>query len=175
MLLVEMLHMKRRSFLAGFGSLAITKAWAGSAGKKLRIGQIGTTGAHASGKMAAMRKLDTLWDVVGIVEPDRARLQGGPGYRTYQGLPVLTEDELLGLADLQAVAVETLIGDATATAMRVIRAGKHVHLEKPGGFSHKEFKAMRLEAERRNVVVQMGYMLRYNPAFQLLYQAVRER
>ena len=33
---------------------------------------------------------------------------------------------------------------------------------------------MRLEAEKRGLTVQMGYMLRYNPAFELLFQAVRE-
>lgn len=88
---------------------------------------------------------------------------------------MLTEAELLGVPDLKAIAVETQIADAAATALRVIRAGKHVHLEKPGGFGHEEFKAMRLEAERRGTIVQMGYMLRYNPAFQLLYQAVREQ
>jgi predicted dehydrogenase len=33
---------------------------------------------------------------------------------------------------------------------------------------------MRLEAERRRLTVQMGYMLRYNPAFELLFRAHRE-
>jgi predicted dehydrogenase len=33
---------------------------------------------------------------------------------------------------------------------------------------------MRWEAEERGLTVQMGYMLRYNPAFQLLFQAHRE-
>jgi predicted dehydrogenase len=33
---------------------------------------------------------------------------------------------------------------------------------------------MRMEAEKRGLTVQMGYMLRYNPAFTLLFQAVRE-
>jgi predicted dehydrogenase len=59
-------------------------------------------------------------------------------------------------------------------ARRCIEAGKHVHLDKPGALKHDEFKAMRLEAEKRGLTVQMGYMLRYNPAFELLFQAVRE-
>lgn len=142
---------------------------------RLSIGQIGTTGAHASGKMLAMRSLKDMWDVAGIVETEAHLLQSPATARARQGLRVLTEEELLGLPEVKAVAVETRISDATATALRVLRAGKHVHLEKPGGFSHADFKAMRLEAERRGLIVQMGYMLRYNPAFQLLYQAVREK
>jgi predicted dehydrogenase len=59
-------------------------------------------------------------------------------------------------------------------ARRCIEAGKHVHLDKPGALKHDEFKSMRLEAEKRGLTVQMGYMLRYNPAFELLFQAVRE-
>jgi predicted dehydrogenase len=49
-----------------------------------------------------------------------------------------------------------------------------VHLDKPGALKHDDFKSMRLEAEKRGLTVQMGYMLRYNPAFELLFQAVRE-
>ena len=64
--------------------------------------------------------------------------------------------------------------ESCATALRCIQAGKHVHLDKPGALKHAEFKAMRLEAEKRGLTVQMGYMLRYNPAFELLFQAVRE-
>jgi predicted dehydrogenase len=33
---------------------------------------------------------------------------------------------------------------------------------------------MRLAAEQKGLTVQMGYMLRYNPAFELLFQAVRD-
>jgi predicted dehydrogenase len=49
-----------------------------------------------------------------------------------------------------------------------------VHLDKPGALKHDDFKSMRLEAEKRGLTVQMGYMLRYNPAFELLFHAVNE-
>ena len=167
--------MKRRTFIAGCGTVVIGSALAGADSARFRIGQIGTTGAHASGKMMAMRSLKDRWEVAGIVEPEAHLLQRPETARAWQGLRVLTEEELLGLPDVQAVAVETRIGDATSTALRALRAGKHVHLEKPGGSSHADYKAMRLEAERRNLIVQMGYMLRYNPAFELLYRAAREK
>lgn len=151
--------MKRRSFLLACG----TAAFAADNGSKLRIGQIGTEHAHASGKMAAMRSLTDLWEVVGV-----AATKG------YDGVKTMTVEELLATPDLKAVAVETRVEDSCATALRCIEAGKHVHLDKPGALNHDEFKAMRLEAEKRGLTVQMGYMLRYNPAFELLFQAVRE-
>ncbi|MBE2282824.1 MAG: Gfo/Idh/MocA family oxidoreductase [Prosthecobacter sp.] len=152
--------MKRRTFLLACGSTA----FAASAPSRLRIGQIGTEHAHAAGKMAAMRSLTDLWEVVGVAAKDKA----------YDGVPLLTEEQLLGTPGLKAVAVETRVEDSCATALRCIQAGKHVHLDKPGALKHDEFKSMRIEAEKRGLTVQMGYMLRYNPAFELLFQAVRE-
>ena len=151
--------MKRRTFILACGSTA----FAASAPSRLRIGQIGTEHAHAAGKMAAMRSLTDLWEVVGV-----AAAKG------YDGVKTMTVEELLNTPDLKAVAVETRVEDSCAMAMRCIQDGKHVHLDKPGALNHDEFKAMRLEAEKRGLTVQMGYMLRYNPAFELLFQAVRE-
>ncbi|WP_395738343.1 Gfo/Idh/MocA family protein [Prosthecobacter sp.] len=152
--------MKRRAFILACGSTAFASAAGG--GGRLKIGQIGTEHAHAAGKMEAMRSLTELWEVVGVVAE-----------KGYEGVPLLTEEKLLGTPDLKAVAVETRMTDSCATALRCIQAGKHVHLDKPGALKHAEFKAMRLEAEKRGLTVQMGYMLRYNPAFELLFQAVR--
>ncbi|MBL9130290.1 MAG: Gfo/Idh/MocA family oxidoreductase [Verrucomicrobiaceae bacterium] len=151
--------MKRRSFLLASASAA----FAASPPPRLRIGQIGTEHAHAAGKMTAIRSLSDVWDVVGVTGP-----------KGYDGVKSMTLDELLATPDLNAVAVETTIEASCGMARRCIEAGKHVHLDKPGALDHDEFKSMRLEAERRGLAVQMGYMLRYNPAFELLVQAVRE-
>jgi len=124
--------------------------------------------------MAALRALPELWSVVGMVEPDAERRDKKQISDAYNGIPLLTETDLLSRPDLKAIAVETRIEDSCATAARCIQAGKHVHLDKPGALHHAEFKAMRLAAEMRGLTVQMGYMLRYNPAFELLFKAVRE-
>jgi predicted dehydrogenase len=151
--------MKRRSFLLACGSTA----FAASGSPTLRIGQIGTEHAHAAGKMTAMRSLTELWEVVGVTGP-----------KGYEGVKSMAVEELLAVPDLKAIAVETTIEASCEMARRCIKAGKHVHLDKPGALKHDEFKSMRLEAEKRGLTVQMGYMLRYNPAFELLFQAVHE-
>lgn len=164
--------MTRRHFLTTTAALAAAQSQAAT--PRLKIGQIGTSHAHAGGKMASMRGLSHLWEVVGIVEADEARRRSAADSPTYRGLPTLTEAELLGHAEVKAVAVETDIADSCATALRCLQAGKNIHLDKPGALGHDEFKAMRLEAEARGLTVQMGYMLRYNPAFELLFRAVRD-
>jgi len=152
--------MNRRSFLS---IACASTAWAQAAPDRLRIGQIGTEHAHAAGKMAAMRSLHEIWEVVGVTGP-----------KGYEGVKSMTVEELLAVPGLMAVAVETSLEASCSMALRCIEAGKHVHLDKPGAVDHAEFKTMRSLAEQKGLTVQMGYMLRYNPAFELLFQAVRE-
>lgn len=124
--------------------------------------------------MSALRSLSDLFEVVGLVEPDPERRKSAEKSAIYAGLSILTEEELLSMPNLAAVAVETDIAQSAATALRCLRAGKHVHLDKPGALDHDSFKKMRTEAQERGLTVQMGYMLRYNPAFEFLFRAVRE-
>jgi predicted dehydrogenase len=164
--------MTRRHFITTTAAFAAAQSQAAT--PRLKIGQIGTSHAHASGKMVSLRGLPDLWEVIGFVEADEARRHSAAETPTYRGLPSLSEAELLGNADVKAVAVETDIADSCVTALRCLQAGKHIHLDKPGALGHDEFKAMRLVAEQRGLTVQMGYMLRYNPTFELLFRTVRE-
>jgi len=168
--------MTRRHLLsaasASTAALALPAALRAQTGAPLVAGQIGTGHAHASGKMLAMRNLPKLWTVAGLAVP--AAEAGSAGHAAYEGVPRLDEAELLALPDLQMVAVETLIEDSCTTAERCLAAGKHVHLDKPGALELDDFKRMRLAAEAGGLTVQMGYMLRYNPAFELLFRAVEE-
>ena len=171
--------MRRRTFLrhaagAAAGLAAATgRSAAADARPRIRIGQIGTGHSHAAGKMEAIRALPDLYEVAGVAEPDAALRAAAAKSPAYSGLRWLDEAALLAAADVPVVAVETRMRDACAAAARAVRAGKHVHLDKPGGFDHDEFRAMRLDAERRGLTVQMGYMLRYNPAFELVFRAAR--
>lgn len=165
-----MLH--RRLFLGSLLASAAAPLFAQSAAsssptERLRIGQLGSQHAHASGKLdAVLRNPD--FEVIGISGAEAAKAP------VYAGVPKMDESTLLAHPGLHAVLVETAVDTSCATALRALRAGKHVHLDKPGALDHAEFAAMRREAEQRALTVQMGYMLRYNPAFQLLFQAHRE-
>jgi predicted dehydrogenase len=164
----------RRNFLGttALASLAATRSRGENAGK-IRIGQIGTAHAHAAGKMETLRKSPD-FEVVGVVESDPSRRAAAEKSPTYADLKWMTQEELLNTPGLQAVAVETAVKDLVPTGAHCLAAGKHIHLDKPGGESLPAFKALLDDATRRKLTVQMGYMFRYNPAFQLCFQLVRE-
>lgn len=164
----------RREFLRTTAAASLAPFIArGAERPRIRIGQIGTAHAHAGGKMDTLRASED-FEVVGVVEPDAGRRASLENSKTYAGLTWMSEEQLLRAPGLQAVAVETGVKDLVATGARCIAAGKHIHLDKPAGERLSPFKALLDEATRRKLTVQMGYMLRYNAAFQLLFQLGRE-
>lgn len=163
---------KRREWIAtGIASTAATLV-AQDSDKRIVAGQFGTEHPHASGKMDAMRSLKDLYEVVGVVEPDDARWESVKG--KYEGVPRLSEEELFAVKGLQVVAVETDIPDLIETAKKCVSRGLHIHLDKPAGTSLPKFKELHDVAAANQAVIQMGYMLRYNPAFQFLFKALKE-
>lgn len=139
---------------------------------KIRIGQIGAKHAHASGKFGTIRKLTDLYDVVGIVEPDEDHRNRVANQPAYQGTTWITEEQLFNTPGLQAVAVETEVADLVPTALRCIRAGCHIHLDKPAGPSLSACRDLHAAADKAGLTIQMGYMFRYNPGFEFLFRAV---
>ena len=85
----------------------------------------------------------------------------------------MTEEELFNTKDLEAVAVETDGPDLVPTALRCAQRGLHMHLDKPGGESLSDFKALLDTCERRGLAIQLGYMYRNNPAINFCREAVR--
>jgi predicted dehydrogenase len=182
---VSRIILGRRTFLRTAGQLAATElvaarlvSSAGAQGSsvpgKIKIGQIGTAHAHASGKMAALKKLRDDYEIVAVVEPDPDRQRRAKDQGAYRGLAWMTEEQLLNTPGLRAVAVETEVAELVPTALRCAAAGMHVHLDKPAGTSLAAFQRLLDEAGRRGRTVQMGYMFRHNPAFRFCFQAVRE-
>ncbi len=109
-----------------------------------------------------------------MVEPDPKWRRKREKEKAYKELTWLTEEELFAVKGLKAVAVETDVPDLTATALRCVKAGFHVHVDKPGDESYTSFSTMLDEAGKRGLAVQMAYMFRGNPAMQFCFKAVHE-
>ena len=173
-----MTHLTRRQFTvattAAVASLATSvHAAPSSDGSKIKIGQIGTSHAHASGKMDAMRSLSDTYEVVGLADVDIDLAKKATQRKTYQGLKVMSIEELLATPGLQAVAVETEVRKLVPTARQCIDAGMHIHLDKPAGESLSAFRELCAAADAKKLTIQMGYMLRYNPAFEMLFRVAQ--
>jgi predicted dehydrogenase len=158
----------RRTFLAAtaasFAAAALADPLAAQPQKpRIKIGQIGVGHAHAS-KLAVYRQ-SADYEVVGIVEPDAELRQAAESRAAFKDLPWMTEEQLLNVPGLAAVLVETRVRDLLDKAEACISAGKHIHLDKPAGQSLPQFKRLLASAEKQKLLVQMGYMFRYNPGF----------
>lgn len=169
--------LSRRDVLVSAAGLAVwsaTAVRAASAEKpRIRVGQIGTSHAHAS-KISVYRASPD-YEVVGIVEPDDARWERCREQPAYRGLPRLTEEQLFNTSGLQAVLVETAVGDLVPTGLRCINAGYHIHLDKPAGPALAPFAGLLEAATAKHRIVQLGYMLRFSPATILLHKLMQER
>lgn len=130
--------------------------------KKIRLGQIGIGHNHAGAKMEAARKFPDLFEIVGYAEENTQWVQRRGGEAAYAGVPRLSLQEVLQHSD--AVLVESDVWDLTRYAKMCVDAGKHIHMDKPASGTLAEYKEVLDTAQRKGLVVQLGYMYRYNPA-----------
>ena len=167
--------MDRRGFLkmSALTSAGLAASNTGAAGAPIRCGFLGINHAHA---LDALKVVQTLpeYELVGVCEPDAAVREAYAKRRQLEDVPWLSQDGLLGDESVQMIAVESDVPRLLEFARAAIDAGKHIHLDKPAGTSLPEFESLLKEAERRELLVQMGYMFRYNPGFDLIRQAVSE-
>lgn len=140
---------------------------------RIKIGQIGVGHAHAAGKMAVYRQSPD-YEVVGVVELNDELRNAAASQPEYRDLTWMSEEQLLNTPGLAAVAVETRVRDLLATAERCVKAGKHVHIDKPAGESLPQFQRILDDAMRQHLAVQLGYMYRYSPAVLLMRDALRK-
>ena len=163
--------MQRREFLTQIGTTAAILGTAGQAiaepeKPRIKIGQIGVGHGHAT-KLAGYRR-SADYEVVGIVEPDEALRKRAESEPAFRDLKWMTREELLNVPGLQAVLVETRVRDLLDNAEACVAAGKHVSIDKPAGESLPQFRRILESATKQKLLVQMGYMYRYNPAVVML-------
>jgi len=165
--------MERRKFLqyAGAGSLASLAAQ--GAPKVVRAGILGTQHSHTTGKLQAMKDSPD-YDVAGICENDPAARERAQKDPRFQGLRWMSEEQLLADPSTHLIVVECSVWEALPWGKKVIAAGKHLHLEKPPGNEWEPFKALVEEARRKNLLLQTGYVWRWNEGIMAAIEAARK-
>ena len=140
--------------------------------RKIRIGQIGIGHNHGDGKMDAFRKFPERFEVVGFSEDNPSWLERRGNLPCYSGLQRMPVEKLLD--ECEAIIVETEVPNLTKTAAMCVERGKHIHMDKPASGTLEEFKHVLDTAKAKNLVMQMGYMYRYNPAVLKTIELIRE-
>ena len=138
----------------------------------IKIGQIGIGHNHGEAKMKAVRKFPELFEVVGFAEDNEEWIKKRGNLECYKGLKRYSVDELIAKCD--ALLIETDVWDLTEIAQKCVDAGKHVHIDKPGSGTLEEYKKMLDTAKEKNLIVQLAYMYRYNPAIQKTFELIKE-
>ncbi len=165
--------MNRRAILAiSLSALPAAVLKGATKPQKLKYVQIGTGHPHASKFTQYVNSDD--WDVIGIVEENPELRSQAEKNKTYQNARFLTLEEGLNTPGLKTVGIETPIRDLLRYAEIAINANLHIHLDKPAGADLQLYKRILAKADQKKLVIQMGYMFRYNPAVQLLHKILKE-
>ncbi len=134
----------------------------------MRIGVVGGGLIAQVAHLPALRALDALYELVALAEPDAgvreavARRYGIPSHADHR--------ELLEARDLDALLVCSPNGTHARVTLDALDAGLHVLVEKPLCLSPRDADAILARARTRERVVQVGYMKRYDPAYELLLE-----
>lgn len=141
--------MQRRDFIsstaaATAAALTAPRALrAAAAPARIPLGFLGATYSHGAPKIElAMKSPD--WDFVGVCDPTPA----GREICVKLGATMISQEELFARA--KVVAVESEIRDHAAHALLALRAGKHVHLEKPCAATLADARAVIALAREKN-------------------------
>jgi len=133
----------------------------------IRVGVVGlgSFGSHHARHYAALKGAQ----LVAVADADFSRASaaaekyGAAAYRDHRGL--------IGVVDAASVTVPT--GEHHAVARDLIDAGIHVLVEKPLAADRAQAADLVAHAERTGVVLQVGHIERFSPAFRALAERVR--
>lgn len=157
--------MNRRMFLAlsaGAAANAMQKPPVG-------LGFLGLSHSHAKGKLEVVRSSPD-FRIVGICESDP---QIQDAIRT-QDIALLSREALLKHPDIQVIAVESPVRDHASDGLAVLQGGRHLHLEKAPSDKMDPFRKLVDTAQSKNLLLQVGYMWRYNPGVVKALEAAKQ-
>ena len=158
--------MHRRSFLAA--GLAAPLASRAAGAVAVRIAFLGASHSHGGGKIRVCQSSPE-FEIAGLWDEDpkvRAEYKG-------QGIPIVRPKAMLEDEAVDVIAVEGPVADHAREGLRVVRAGKHLHLEKPPALDVESLRDILNVARSRGLVVQQGYMWRYHPGINRILEAAR--
>lgn len=164
--------MNRRQFLTTTASATALVAapsplHAAESSRRIPIGFLGATYSHGPDKIK-LAQTSPDWEFVGVCDA----IPAGRETCAKLGAKLVSQDELFQRA--RVIAVESDIRDHAAHAMQALRAGKHVHLEKPPATNLADLQAIIALARQKQLLLQTGFMWRYHPGFRAIFEAARE-
>ena len=132
--------------------------------RKIKIAFIGTNYySHAVPVWKKLVKNSDVFEIAGYVLPENERMKYPEKMKYFEGYTELTLEKVLSDPTIEAVIIETDEIYLTKYAIMAASAGKHIHMEKPGGQDAKQFEKLVNIVKEKGVIWHLGYMYRYNP------------
>ena len=138
----------------------------------LRLGIIGCGEVSQCIHLPTLRELPQLFEVVALCDVSRAVLDVIAG-QWIGAARFMHHRELLADAHIDAVLIANHSVDHAGTALDAIAAGKHILIEKPMCINLREADLLQAAEAGSGLVVQVGFMRRYAPAFTEAVERVR--
>jgi predicted dehydrogenase len=136
---------------------------------KVAVLGVGSLGQHHAKHYAALAR-EGVVDFVGLYDADAARAKTiGAKYK----VPVLASVEA-AIASAEAVNVVTPTVTHFDLASQLLRAGRHVLVEKPMTDTTAQAAELIRLARENKCVLQVGHIERFNPVFDYLQKVARE-
>ena len=143
--------------------------------KKIKIAHIGLNlFSHSTEIWDSITKQSDLFEVVGYVLPENEKERIPQKYEKLSGFKQLSLEEVLNNPEIEAVTIETDEIYLTKYALMAAKAGKHIHMEKPGGTNLSDFEELVSIMRKSGKVFHVGYMYRYNPYIHDLIERVKK-
>ena len=141
--------------------------------QKIRIAQIGTSGySHGSSIFMSLCKQSDIFEIVGYALPEGEREKFPSEVKCFDPYREMTVEEILSDPTIEAVTVETEEIYLLKYAKMVAKAGKHLHMEKPGSPSYADFRELVSILKEKGLAFTVGYMYRFNPKVKEIFARV---
>lgn len=89
--------------------------------------------------------------------------------------PYARTEKMLKVEGIEAVSICTWSTNLAKEAMKAIKAGKHIIIEKPMATNVKHAKMLLGTAEKENVHLTVGFLMRFIPGIQYIKKAVENK
>ena len=134
---------------------------------RLRVGVVGGGLVAQAEHLPYLSQFGDRFELAGLVEPSETVRDA---LAARYGIPATHADyrALLDAGRLDAVVICSPAGTHAEVALAALEAGLHVFVEKPMCITLADADAIVAARDRAGKVVQVGYMKRFDPAYELL-------
>ena len=142
--------------------------------RKIKIAQIGTSAnSHGNWIFNSLKKQKDVFEIVAYAMPEQEREKFPNNLNVFAGYREMTVEEILRNPDIEAVTIETEELYLTKYAQMAAEAGKHIHMEKPGGTVLEDFERLVRTLKAKKLAFSLGYMYRFNPIINAVIEKLK--